>query len=249
MIGLFGKSTENLGPARVALASSLGGEFTIALDGPAMPVPAWRLVAEVYNPAAAEAAIEQAVQTYNADAADGSRQPLDESTEGANGKTFHRIAVHNAGPLMVFYYTFAEGYLIAGPARGQVEKALQVKASTNSILRSSKFLAMMPQDRHANFSGLLFQNLGTTLAPLTNLLGGLGGQNGKNPLSQLGNMKPTLIGAYADADKLSFATNGDVLGPAVGALIGGDLHGVAAGALPFLPMLQGQGARRMQEVH
>ncbi len=57
-------------------------------------------------------------------------------------------------------------------------------------------------------------------------------------------MKPSLIAAYAEPDKLTFATNGDVLGSAVGALMSGDLRGMAAGALPFLPMFHGQTSRR-----
>jgi hypothetical protein len=232
------------------LAKSLGGEFSISLDGPAIPIPAWRLVAEVYNPAAAEGAIEQAAQQYNADSAKQGHAPLEISQEEAGGKVYHRLAVANSGPLLVFYYTFADGYMIAGPQRVLVEKALQVKAAGNSILRSSNFVSMMPYDHHANFSGLLFQNLGTTLAPLAGLLAGFASPGGRNnPLNQLSNLKPTLIGAYAEPDKLTFATNGDVLGPAVGALMSGNLHGVAQGALPFLPMLQGQGSRQMQMVH
>jgi len=39
---------------RSDLAASLGGEFAVALDGPAFPVPSWKLVAEVYDPAASK---------------------------------------------------------------------------------------------------------------------------------------------------------------------------------------------------
>ena len=242
--GLFGKSAEGLGPVREALGKSLGGEFAIALDGPAIPVPSWRLVAEAYDPAAVESGLEQAVEQYNQAAQSNGDQPLELTQEEADGKTFHHLAVANSGPLMVFWWTFSDGYLVAAPARGQVEKALQVKAQQNSIVRSARFTSMMPENHHANFSGVLFENLGTTLQPLTSLLSGMApqGSGGRNPLAQLGNLKPYLIRAYAGDDKLTFATNGDVLGPAVGALMSGDIHG----ALPFLPMFQGQKARQMQ---
>ena len=44
---------------RAALAAPLGGEFAFALDGPLLPEPAWKLVLEVYDPAALQGAIEQ----------------------------------------------------------------------------------------------------------------------------------------------------------------------------------------------
>ncbi len=44
---------------RSDLAASLGGEFAVALDGPAFPVPSWKLVAEVYDPARFEATVQK----------------------------------------------------------------------------------------------------------------------------------------------------------------------------------------------
>ena len=43
---------------REDLAETLGGEFALALDGPLLPTPAWKLVVEVYDPARLQASLE-----------------------------------------------------------------------------------------------------------------------------------------------------------------------------------------------
>src|SRR5208283_4423986 len=150
---------------RSDLAASLGGEFAVALDGPAFPVPSWKLVAEVYDPDRFEATVQKVVEAYK----------LRTSQEVADGHTWYMIAAAVPNPLTEVHYTFADGYLIAGPTRALVARALQVKAAGTSIARSAKFLSMEPRDGHVNFSAVIYQNLGTTLAPLAGLLSAFGG--------------------------------------------------------------------------
>src|SRR5262249_47248481 len=54
---------------RNGLAASLGGEFAIALDGPAFPVPSWKLVVETYDAQRLEFTIQKFVEAVNRDAA------------------------------------------------------------------------------------------------------------------------------------------------------------------------------------
>jgi ferric-dicitrate binding protein FerR (iron transport regulator) len=216
---------------RSDLAASLGGEFAVALDGPAFPVPSWKLVAEVYDPARFEATVQKVAEAYH----------LRSSQESADGRTWYTIAAAVPNPLTEAHYTFADGYLIAGPTRALVARALQVKAAGTSIARSAKFLSMEPRDGHVNFSAVVYQNLGTTLAPLAGLLsafGGAGAPGGRNPLQDLGNLKPSLIAAYGEPDRITIASNGNLLGKSVTDLLSGNLAGMAGGALPF-PQLQG----------
>ncbi len=44
---------------RKDLADALGGEFSLSLDGSAIPVPSWKLVTEVYDPVRIEATIAE----------------------------------------------------------------------------------------------------------------------------------------------------------------------------------------------
>src|ERR1035441_3525523 len=85
------------------LAASLGGEFAVVLDGPAFPVPSWKLVAEVYDSARFEATAQKVAKAYN----------LRTSQETADGRTWYMLAASTPNPLTEAHYTFADGYLIA----------------------------------------------------------------------------------------------------------------------------------------
>jgi hypothetical protein len=252
-------SPDELAPVREALAASLGGEFALAVDGPIVPVPSWKVVAEVYDPAAAQAAIEQAVAKYAAAASQyqepSNRKPLVATQETVDGRTYYSLAVPDAGPLLEFHYTFAGGYLIAGPTRAIVAHALQIKTTGLSILRSSKVAAMMPRDHYANFSAVVYQNIGPAIAPFASLLGGLMPQHpgqrqpGQQPgqqqpsLESLGRMKPTLMAAYAEPDRLTVAANADLIGPSIASLMGGNITGLAG---PLASFFQPKGTRERQ---
>jgi len=220
---------------RSDLAASLGGEFAVALDGPAFPVPSWKLVAEVYDPARFEATVQKVAEAYK----------LRTSQETADGRTFYMLAAAVPNPLTEAHYTFADGYLIAAPTRALVARALQVKAAGTSIARSTKFLSMEPRDGHVNFSAVVYQNLGTTLAPLAGLLEafGRGGRGQQIPLQDLGNLKPSLIAAYGEPDRITIASNKNVLGKSMTDLLSGNLAGIAGSALPFSQLM---GTRRPQ---
>jgi len=237
---------KELGAVREALAGSLGGEFAIAVDGPLMPVPSWKLIAEVYDPAAAQAALKQAVAGYTDDPANAGHKPLIFTQEAFEGRNFYTIAVPDAGPLLEFHYTFAGGYFIAGPTRAVVARALQIKESTDSLMHSSKVMALMPRDRFANFSLVFYQNVAPAIAPIAGLLGGMmprrPGENSPS-LGGLTSLKPSLIAAYAEPERITFAANGDLLGPALASLMRGDLAGAAGSAIPFF---QPHGTRKRE---
>ncbi|HTP87927.1 MAG TPA: FecR domain-containing protein [Bryobacteraceae bacterium] len=214
------------------LAASLGGEFSLSLDGPAIPVPSWKLVVEVYDPTRLQATLSRFVQTYNEQTAKNGGHPLRVGQEVFEGRTYYMIGGADGSPLTEGHYTFADGYMIAGPSRALVSKALQVKTMGTSIARSAQFVAMEPRDHYNNFSALIYQNLGTTLAPITALLGafaGRGGPNGNNPLDRLGNMKPMMIAAYGEPDRINVASTGDLMGLSPASLVTGNLQN----AIPF----------------
>jgi hypothetical protein len=243
-------SPKELAPVREALAASMGGEIALAVDGALVPVPSWKLIAEVYDPSAAQAAIEQAVARYAANAAQyqepGNRKPLAATQEIVDGRTYYGLSVPDAGPLLEFHYTFADGYLIAGPTRAIVAHALQVKRSGQSILRSSKVAAMMPRDRYNNFSAVIYQNVGPAIAPIAGLLQGmLPQQPGRHTpsLDSLSSMKPTLIAAYAEPDRLTVAANADLIGSSLASLMSGNLAGLAG---PVGSFFQPKGTRERE---
>jgi hypothetical protein len=103
---------------------------------------------------------------------------------------------------------------------------------------------MEPRDHYNNFSAVIYQNLGSTLAPIASLLGGLAGRGGSgdrnNPLAMLGNMKPTMIAAYGEPDRIGVAYTGDLMGLDPANLVTGNLQN----AIPFTQMM-GSGRQRV----
>jgi ferric-dicitrate binding protein FerR (iron transport regulator) len=233
---MFGASdaSAQLSPVQQQLAATLGGEFSVSFDGPIFP-PSWKLVVEVYDPAKALAAIRQIVDTYNQDAVKEGRKPLRTGQETVDGRVYYMVAAADPNPLTEAHYTFADGYLIGGPTRALIAKALQTKLTGASITRSTKFIAMQPRDQFTNYSAIVYENLGTTLAPLAGLIGSFAPPQartgGNNPLAQLGNIKPMLLAAYAGQDRITFAANGESL--PFGNLLSGNLAGMMTGAMPM----------------
>ncbi len=219
-------------PEDGAAAASLGGEFAVALDGPAFPVPSWKLVAEIYDPARFETALQQAVEQYNRETASHGGKPLRTGQENVDGRTVYVIAAADPNPLTEAHYTFADGYLIAAPTRALLTRALQVKAGGGGITHAAGFAALLPHDHYENFSAVVYQNLGNTLAPLAGLLGAFRPQNERSPpMPKLQNLKPFLIAAYGEPDRITMASNGYVPGMSLNSFLSGGVFGIAANGL------------------
>jgi len=219
------------------LAASLGGEFSLSLDGPPFPVPSWKLVTEVYDPERIKATLRKLVVAHDEAAAKNGGKPLRTAEETVDGQTYYVMASNDPpNPLTEVHYTFADGYMIAAPTRALLTRALQIKMAGTSITHSARFIAMTPRDHYTNFSAVIYQNLGTTLAPLAGLLGAFapnGGGGSTEALQRMGNMKPTMITAYGEPDRISIAGTGDLFGNGITSIVGGNLMGVVGNALPF----------------
>ena len=230
---------------RKDLAASLGGEFALALDGPVLPTPSWKFIAEVYDPVRLQATLQKVVESYSQAAVKSGGKPWRNLTETADGRTFYTIGTSDGNPLTQASYTFDDGYLVAGPSRAILNQALQAKVTRTSITRSTKFISMMPRDSYANFSAVFYENLGTTLAPIAGLIGALAPQGAAgrgNAMQNLSNPKPAFIAAYGEPDRITIAGNGKTLGLGVAQFMSGSLLGIAGQALPVL-QLQGTRAR------
>jgi len=213
-------------------AAALGSEFSLSLDGSAIPVPSWKLVTEVYDPVKMQGALQKFAEAYSRETVKAGNRPLRIAQEVVEGRTYYMIGGGDGSPLTEAHYTFADGYMIAAPTRALVARALQVKSGRASITHSANFIALLPRDHYNNFSALIYQNLGTTLAPIISLFGGMVPQ-GRGPqaniMQGLSNMKSTLIAAYGEPDRISVATSGNLMGMSMSNLITGNLQN----AIPF----------------
>jgi hypothetical protein len=176
------------------LAAALGGEVAMAQDGPLLPLPSWKIAVEVYDPVKLQATIQKLLA-----AASMTGVQLQQST--ANGRTYYTLSIQSATP---FCYTYTDGYLLAGSSRALLDTAIQNRASGYTLPRSATFTALIPHDQYANFSAAIYYNA-STLAPLLE-------QFSKQPAVQqlAANLKPTLIAAYGENDRITFATSGSL---------------------------------------
>ena len=204
----------------------------MSFDGPIFP-PSWKLITEVYDPARAQSALQRVVEAYNSQAVRQGRPPLRTGQETAEGRTYYMIAGPTENPLTEAHYTFANGYLIAGPTRALVSKALQIKTTGTSIAPVGE----VPGDGAAR--------------PIRELLGGgvpeprlhhraAGGNPGvaraaagatgqPEGLAALQNLKPMLLAAYAEGDRITVAAGGNVLAQGLSGLLNGNLTGMIGG--------------------
>jgi hypothetical protein len=200
------------------LARALGGELTLALDGPVLPTPSWKAVIEVNNSGALQVAIDKLVQSFNLDAQESNRPGVTLNQAQVGGRTFYRIESQIGGLATEYDYTFADGYIIAAPSRALLLASLQTHANGTSLARSASFRALLPSDNQANFSAMIYQNLSPILKPLASELSS--GQMAL--LQQLAvDTKPSVFCAYGESDRIEVASSGKLfdLNPGLPTLI------------------------------
>jgi hypothetical protein len=182
---------------REDVADALGGELALALDGPLLPTPAWKLVVEVYDPARLQASLGQLVQRANDEALRRGRPGLRLEAEQAGDHTYY--AVRGEMPVEL-HYAYAGGYLVAAPNRALVMKAIRTRESGESLGRSPSFRALFPADRDAHVSGLVYQNLGRTVGSLLEApaAGQLSPEQRQSIQALAGDARPTLLCAYGE---------------------------------------------------
>ncbi|HEY9420041.1 MAG TPA: FecR domain-containing protein, partial [Thermoanaerobaculia bacterium] len=226
------------------LAAPMGGEVAVGLDGPVLPSPSWKLVAEVYDPARLQQTFEKIVAHCNTELRkNGKGGALQIVTTEAGGRTYYAIRFQEA-KLVELNYVFEDGYMVAAPSRALLERAIQLRESGVTLATHAKFRDLLGPDGQVNVSALVYQNL----APLAKSADKLipdgakrGGQEGPNIARILATQGPTLYYAYAEPDRIVFAgSNQNPLGLNLGTLAG------AGGLLGMMNEAHGE-AHQQQE--
>ncbi len=190
-------------------AAPLGGEFAFAIDGPVLPTPSWKLVLEVYDPAHLQQTFSRVVDKLNELAAREGKKGFQLEQSEIGGYTYYTLKSLDFG--LEVSYTYAKGYLIAGPNRALIDQSVKYREAGYTLLHSPRFVAALPEDKQANFSALIYQNLSPMLGGIAKRVGGMANglpeeqRRGFNSL--LGG--PVLAYAYAQGDQISFAINGE----------------------------------------
>jgi FecR-like protein/putative zinc finger protein len=206
------------------IAQNLGGEITVALDGPLLPTPSWKIAIEVDNPARIEWAIEQAVATAAHDYPD-----LKVTAAQSNGLAYYSVTLPKIA--YTIDYTFTDGYMLLAPSTGLLESAIATRASGLTLAHSAAFRAQLPQDGHTNFSALMYYNMGSTVGPLIDQLksGDLMTAEQKKSIALFDtHREPGLIYAYGEPDRITVASRGSFFGLGLDSLVGLNAKGAAA---------------------
>jgi FecR protein len=189
------------------LAGALGGEVTFALDRPVLPKPSWKLIAEVNEPTVLQQSIAKLIQVAGQHVIVSGKPVVSLEQQQTDDRTFYKITFAQANAVSEIDYTYADGYVVAGPSRAIVMNALSTYANRDSLAASGSFHALLPRDSYANFSALAYWNLGPLVQPLATQFG-----SNEAALQHLAaNAKPAAICAYGGTNTIEVASTTDLL--------------------------------------
>lgn len=212
-------------------AAAFGGEVALGIDGPVLPEPSWKLAAEVYDTARLQQTFERAVAHINDEVKKNGKEAVSLTSEEAGGRTYYSIR-SSQGDKIGFTWVYEEGYLLAGPSRALLERAIQQRDSGVNLASTAKFRDLLGPDGQVNVSALVYQNLAPLAESVSKAVpdsvekkGGRGPEALRNFLIGQG---PTLYYAYAETDRIVMAgSNQNPLGlnlstlAGLGSIIGG----------------------------
>jgi hypothetical protein len=214
------------------IAAPLGGEVTMAFDGPMIPTPRWKLIFEVYDPTTLQTTIERLVDSFNRESASKNRS-LQIAKKQVGSRTYFTLSSPSQ-PNFEIDYTFVDSYLIAAPDMGTISRAIQRREAGYTLTHSSTFQALLPTDGYTNFSAIFYHNLGPVVGPLAEKLkasGALDAQQLHSVDALTANSAPGMIYAYGEPSRITVASNTGFMGFDLGTLLTMGHNG------PFFPQI------------
>jgi hypothetical protein len=221
------------------ITAPLGGEVTMAFDGPVLPTPRWKLVVEVYDPATLQSTIAKLVDSFNREAtrSDGS---FSLAKQQVGSQTYYTLR-NKKQPNLEVYYTYMDSYLIAAPDVSTISQAIRDRQAGNTLTHSPTFQALLPSDGYTNFSAIFYHNIGPVVGPLVEQIkavGTLTAQQQQSIAALQANTAPGLIYVYGEPERIVVASNTGFMGFDLGSLMTMGQGG------PFLPqMFLGEGIK------
>jgi hypothetical protein len=210
------------------ITAPLGGEITVAFDGPVLPTPRWKAVVEVYDPATLQSTIGKLVDSFNREAASASSASTSSSIgslqltqQQVGSQTYYTIRNSTQANFEIDY-TYDDSYLIAGPDIATLSQAIQGRQSGNTLTHSPTFQALLPSDGYTNFSAIFYHNIGPVIGPLVDQIktvGTLTAQQQKSIATLQENTAPGLIYVYGEPQRIVVASNTGFMGFDLGTLM------------------------------
>jgi hypothetical protein len=199
--------TEHGFDLRNDLAAPLGGEIVFGVDGPLVPEPSWKVVAEVYDSARLQSTLEKVVARVNDELRKEGKPALQIATDESGGHTFYTL--NKSGNQRTMAWVYDDGYIVAAPSRALLERALRQSESGVSLASTPKFRDLLAADGQVNVSAFYYQNL----AELAKTAGKMIPKGALDHAAGPGSMAsfligdgPSLVYAYAEEDRILFAS-------------------------------------------
>lgn len=181
------------------VASALGTDFAFGIEQPTLPVPGWLAVIEVVRPATLDASIVKAVDAVNAQIpADQAARRLTLTQETANGRTWKTLR-SGAAPNAITW-TYHGGFLVAGPDRSTVERAIATRESGLTLAQNAAFRSLLPASTGVHPAGLLWVQVGESLRQLAASI------NNPAVKTLLENRGPALVAFSGDGERIRAAS-------------------------------------------
>ena len=189
---------------RADIAAPLGGEMVFAVDGPLVPTPAWKFVAEVYDAGALQHGLETLVSVINSQAAEHGGEadyallPITLGSEDAWAitKAGHEYSV----------YTYANGYFVATANRGLLERALRYQDTGYNLPSSDRFRQALPVDSEVDFSAVFYQDVHEIVGLMASAIGSSLSPEQRQALEEMtADQGPGVAVAYAESDVIRIA--------------------------------------------
>ncbi len=139
------------------LFSKLTGQIVVAIDGPATPKPAWKVILQASDPAGLQQMLKQAVAGVNASAKKGKSIDLKQHSE--NGMTWNVLQFDKGEKSDEIAYAVLDGYLVLAANEALLKEAVAINRSGSSIAKSAALHALLPQGPSGQMSALLYEDL------------------------------------------------------------------------------------------
>jgi len=145
------------------LFSKFSGQIVAGVDGPILPNPAWKVIAQLTDSNGMERTLKQLITMAGANQALNLK--VDQETEG--GVNYYIFHVPTGPKPVEVVCAFANGFLVVGGSQTIVKEAIEIRQSGNSLSRSSELQDLLPREQGNGASGIIYQNLGRILRSLS----------------------------------------------------------------------------------
>ncbi|HEY0713249.1 MAG TPA: hypothetical protein VGF45_11290, partial [Polyangia bacterium] len=217
---------------RADLAATLGNDLVAAIDGPLLPLPSWKLVMEVHDPLRLASSLERLVGELNrakANSNDGrprltwERKPTASAIKSAAVTASDTFTLRAVGTPFEAHLLFVDGYLVVAGNESMLQRATRARQDGQMLRGSFRFRQLLPPDREANFSAVVYHNLGEAASAVSGWLGGSGALEAeqKAGLDRLvRDAKPGLFYVYGGSQDIQVASTGGFFGVTLDHVLG-----------------------------